>query len=99
MRPETREQSSLENYSARLLNHSDNLICAVARLRLPGGRPRCNAYYCSRMTNPVASNPQNVCHAIWIAWGLSWWLAAVWSSRVASRASVADELPYRLLTT
>jgi hypothetical protein len=51
------------------------------------------------MTNPVASNPENACYAIWIAWGLSWWLAAVWSSRAASRASAADELPYRLLTT
>jgi protein-S-isoprenylcysteine O-methyltransferase Ste14 len=51
------------------------------------------------MINPVAINPENACYTIWIGWALSWWLAAVWSSRAASRASVADELPYRLLTT
>src|SRR6478609_12238050 len=51
------------------------------------------------MTSLVAINPESACYIIWFGWALSWWLAAAWSSRAASRASVADQLPYRLLTT
>lgn len=29
---------------------------------------------------------------------MSWWLAATWSSRAESRASIAEQVPYRLLT-
>ena len=43
-------------------------------------------------------DPASACHAIWIAWALSWFLAAGWSSRAESRASIAEQLPYRLLT-
>ncbi len=42
--------------------------------------------------------PASACHFIWVAWALSWLLAAVWSSRAESRASLAEQLPYRLLT-
>ncbi len=47
----------------------------------------------------MTSNPESTCYVIWFMWALSWWLAAIWSSRAASRASVAEQLPYRLLTT
>ncbi len=43
------------------------------------------------------SDPESACYAIWIAWALSWWLAALWSSRTESRVSMAEQLPYRLL--
>lgn len=42
--------------------------------------------------------PRGVAYALWIVWGVSWYLAAMWSSRTQSRASVAEQLPYRLLT-
>ncbi len=51
------------------------------------------------MTSLYPADPEKACYAIWIAWALSWWLAALWSSRAASRASVAEQLPYRLVTT
>lgn len=50
------------------------------------------------MTSLFATDPERACYAIWIAWALSRWAAAIWSSRAASRASVAEQLPYRLLT-
>lgn len=50
------------------------------------------------MIGTFVTNPEGACYAIWTAWALSWFLAAVWSSRAASRASVAQQLPYRLLT-
>jgi len=50
------------------------------------------------MTNVFAIDPERACYAIWIAWALSWFLAAGWSSRAQSRASIVQQLPYRLLT-
>ena len=50
------------------------------------------------MTGTLATDPENACYAIWTAWALSWVLAAGWSSRAKSRASTAEQLPYRLLT-
>lgn len=50
------------------------------------------------MISSYAVNPERACYAIWIAWAISWWLAALWSSRAKSRASVAAQLPYRLIT-
>jgi protein-S-isoprenylcysteine O-methyltransferase Ste14 len=44
-----------------------------------------------------ATDPESACYVIWAAWALSWWLAALWSSRAESRASVAEQVPYRLL--
>jgi protein-S-isoprenylcysteine O-methyltransferase Ste14 len=45
-----------------------------------------------------ATDPESACYAVWIVWAISWFLAAVWSSRTQSRASIAQQLPYRLLT-
>jgi len=45
----------------------------------------------------LATDPESACYVIWAAWALSWWLAALWSSRAESRASVAEQVPYRLL--
>jgi protein-S-isoprenylcysteine O-methyltransferase Ste14 len=42
--------------------------------------------------------PIGAANLLFIAWALSWLLAAIWSSRAQSRASVAEQLPYRLLT-
>jgi protein-S-isoprenylcysteine O-methyltransferase Ste14 len=50
------------------------------------------------MTNAFATDPERACYAIWTAWAVSWFLAAGWSSRARSRASLAQQLPYRLLT-
>lgn len=36
--------------------------------------------------------------AAWLAWVISWMLAAVWSRQTSYRASFADEAPYRLVT-
>jgi protein-S-isoprenylcysteine O-methyltransferase Ste14 len=49
------------------------------------------------MTNLSLSDPKKACYVIWSAWALSWWPAAIWSSRAASRVSMAEQLPYRLL--
>jgi protein-S-isoprenylcysteine O-methyltransferase Ste14 len=45
-----------------------------------------------------ATDPESACYAIWSVWAVSWFLAAGWSSRTESRASIAQQLPYRLLT-
>src|ERR1041385_1947392 len=45
----------------------------------------------------LATDPESACYVIWATWALSWWLAALWSSRAESRASVAEQVPYRLL--
>jgi protein-S-isoprenylcysteine O-methyltransferase Ste14 len=50
------------------------------------------------MLGRLATDPAHACYAIWIAWALSWFFAAAWSSRAQSRASIAHQLPYRLLT-
>jgi protein-S-isoprenylcysteine O-methyltransferase Ste14 len=46
----------------------------------------------------VNITPIGATHALWIVWGISWFVAAIWSSRTRSSASVAEQLPYRLLT-
>ena len=50
------------------------------------------------MTNVFATDPERACYAIWTMWAVSWFLAAAWSSRPQSRASIAQQLPYRILT-
>jgi protein-S-isoprenylcysteine O-methyltransferase Ste14 len=50
------------------------------------------------MIKAFATDPESACNALWIVWALSWFLAAGWSSRTESRASIAQQLPYRLLT-
>ncbi len=50
------------------------------------------------MTSAFATDPERACYAIWTVWAVSWFLAAAWSSRAQSRASIAQQLPYRLLT-
>lgn len=42
--------------------------------------------------------PTGAATALFIAWAISWLVAAIWSSRTQSRASMAEQLPYRLLT-
>jgi protein-S-isoprenylcysteine O-methyltransferase Ste14 len=49
------------------------------------------------MPGSLVSDPETACYAIWAIWALSWWLAALWSSRAESRASLTEQLPYRLL--
>jgi protein-S-isoprenylcysteine O-methyltransferase Ste14 len=62
-----------------------------------GGLKKC-ARYAREMIKRLTTDPITACYTIWIAWAVSWWLAAIWSSRAASRASIAEQLPYRLLT-
>jgi len=50
------------------------------------------------MTNAFATDPERACYVIWTVWAVSWFLAAAWSSRAQSRASIAQQLPYRTLT-
>ena len=50
------------------------------------------------MSAAFATEPEGACYTIWIAWALSWFLAAGWQNRTESRASIAQQLPYRLLT-
>ncbi len=49
------------------------------------------------MTDAFGTDPESACYAIWIAWALSWLLAAGWSSHAESRAGIAQQLPYRFL--
>lgn len=49
------------------------------------------------MTGFSVSDPIRACYSIWGTWAMSWWLAALWSSRAASRVSMAEQMPYRLL--
>ena len=44
------------------------------------------------------TDPERACYAIWTMWAVSWFLAAAWPSRPHSRASIAEQLPYRILT-
>jgi protein-S-isoprenylcysteine O-methyltransferase Ste14 len=50
------------------------------------------------MLTKFTTDPVRACYGIWIVWAVSWVLAAAWSSRAKSRAGVAQELPYRLIT-
>jgi protein-S-isoprenylcysteine O-methyltransferase Ste14 len=43
-------------------------------------------------------DPEIASYALWTIWAISWWLAAAWSSRTESRAGIAQQLPYRLIT-
>lgn len=49
------------------------------------------------MPRGFVSDPASACYVIWAVWALSWWLAALWSSRAESRASMTQQVPYRLL--
>ena|SRR5450432_307436 len=49
------------------------------------------------MIKAFTAGPESACYALWIAWALSWFLAAGWSSRAESRPDLALQLPYRLL--
>ena len=42
--------------------------------------------------------PGDCIAVVWTVWLVSWLAASLWSRRVAARASLAQELPYRLLT-
>src|SRR3954466_8071247 len=46
----------------------------------------------------LGTDPESACSLLWIIWFVSWWLAASWSSRTASRVSLGQQLPYRLIT-
>jgi protein-S-isoprenylcysteine O-methyltransferase Ste14 len=46
----------------------------------------------------VAISPVSAANLLFVAWAVSWILAAVWSSRTQSRAGVAEQLPYRFIT-
>ena len=35
---------------------------------------------------------------VWVAWALSWWLAAFWANRTEAKPSLTLELPYRFVT-
>lgn len=50
------------------------------------------------MLSTFLTNPERACYAVWICWAVSWVLAASWASRTESRASLAEQAPYRLLT-
>jgi len=49
------------------------------------------------MIASLATDPERASYVIWSAWAISWWLAALWSSRAESRASMAEQVPYRML--
>jgi len=53
--------------------------------------------YLPGMITTLTTDPLSACYAIWIAWALSWFLAAGWSSHAESRPNMAQQLPYRLL--
>ncbi len=44
------------------------------------------------------TSPYHLMAVAWMAWAVSWMLAAVWARRAAARASLANELPYRVTT-
>ena len=50
------------------------------------------------MIGSFTIDPERACYTIWTIWAVSWFLAAGWSSRAQSRASLAQQLPYRVLT-
>jgi hypothetical protein len=52
----------------------------------------------AKMIGRFAIDPERACYTIWTIWAVSWFLVAGWSSRAQSRASLAQQLPYRLLT-
>jgi protein-S-isoprenylcysteine O-methyltransferase Ste14 len=42
-------------------------------------------------------NPVSAIGYAWIAWVVSWWLAAVWSSPTVKRPAAGREIPYRIV--
>jgi protein-S-isoprenylcysteine O-methyltransferase Ste14 len=50
------------------------------------------------MIGRLTTAPERACYAVWSVWAVSWFLAAGWSSRTESRATIAQQVPYRLLT-
>ncbi len=42
-------------------------------------------------------NPVTVIQMLWIAWFVSWWLAAGWSNRTVKQPAAGLEIPYRLI--
>lgn len=41
--------------------------------------------------------PGRVIVALWVAWALSWWGSAWWSSKTEKQAGIRRELPYRVV--
>ena len=52
----------------------------------------------AKMIGRFGIDPERACYTIWTIWAVSWFLAAGWSSRTQSRASLAQQFPYRFLT-
>ena len=52
----------------------------------------------AKMIGRFGIDPERACYTIWTIWAVSWFLAAGWSSRAQSGASLAQQFPYRLLT-
>ena len=44
------------------------------------------------------TSPFHLIAVAWLAWVVSWMLAAAWSRQTSSRASIADQAPYRIVT-
>lgn len=44
------------------------------------------------------TSPYHLIAVAWLVWAVSWMLAAVWARRASARASLANELPYRVIT-
>jgi protein-S-isoprenylcysteine O-methyltransferase Ste14 len=42
-------------------------------------------------------NPVSMIGYVWIAWFVSWWLAAGWSSRSVNQPATGREIPYRII--
>lgn len=55
-------------------------------------------YYAHLFDPGWASLPGTWIFLIWTVWALSWFAAAVWSRQTTARASLAQEMPYRLVT-
>ena len=47
---------------------------------------------------PTLPLPWIVLVGLWLVWWISWWIASRWASRPATRAPLADEMRYRVLT-
>jgi protein-S-isoprenylcysteine O-methyltransferase Ste14 len=43
------------------------------------------------------ATPENVMRAMWLAWWLSWLVAAAWSDRAVKRPATRNQIVYRLL--
>ena len=41
--------------------------------------------------------PEKAMYALWIAWAISWWAAAIWSDRSVKRPGLQHKLLYRVL--